>query len=174
MNAFILMLPFFFIRLIMFPARNSAASRRAGESAPMYTEGEKFAGNIYQLTSVAIFIYPIFMRAELDYSWQFWTGAVLYVLGIVLLAAAVIAFSAPDERGMATGGVYRFSRNPMYIAYFFTFLGIAALAKSPILLSLVVVNQLTVHWVILSEERMCVNEFGEAYEEYMKKVRRYI
>ena len=174
MNAFILMLPFFFLRLIVLPARNKAAGRRAGESAPLYTDGEKFAGNIYQLTSVAIFIYPVFMRVEFDYSWMFWVGAVLYIIGIVLLGAAVIAFAAPDEKGMATGGVYKLSRHPMYVSYFLVFLGITSLTKSPLLLSLVVVNQLTAHWVILAEERMCANEFGEAYEAYMKKVRRYI
>ena len=174
MNAFILMLPFFFVRLIVLPARNRAASKRAAESAPLYTDGEKFAGNIYQLTSVAIFIYPLFMRMELDYSWQFWVGAVLYVLGIALLTASVIAFANPDEHGLATGGVYRFSRHPMYISYFLTFLGITALTKSPILLSLTLVNQLSVHWVILAEERMCANEFGEDYEQYERRVRRYI
>ena len=174
MNAFILMLPFFFIRLIVLPARNRKASGRAAESAPMYTDGEKFAGNIYQLSSVAIFIYPVFMRVEFDFSWMFWVGAVIYVLGIVLLGASAIAFAAPDEQGLATGGVYNFSRNPMYISYFLTYLGITVLTKSPLLFSLVVVNQLTAHWVILAEERMCQHEFGDKYTEYMKRVRRYI
>ena len=96
MNAFILMLPFFFVRLIVLPVRNRAASSRAAESAPLYTGGEKFAGNLYQLTSVAIFIYPVLMRVEFDFSWQLWLGAVLYVLGIVLLTASVIAFANPD------------------------------------------------------------------------------
>lgn len=174
MNAFILMLPFFFVRLIVLPVRNRAASSRAAESAPLYTGGEKFAGNIYQLTSVAIFIYPVLMRVEFDFSWQLWLGAVLYVLGIVLLTASVIAFANPDGQGMVAGGIYRFSRNPMYISYFLTFLGITALAKSPMLLSLTLVNQLSVHWVILAEERMCVDEFGEDYKQYMQRVRRYI
>lgn len=173
MNAFILMLPFFFIRLIMLPTLNREAARRASDFAPTYG-GERFASTIYQLTSVAIFIYPFFMRVELDFSWQFWVGAVCYVLGIVLQAASVYAFAAPDENGLCTKGVYRFSRNPMYVAYFFVFIGITALSKSPLLLSLTVMFQVSGHWIILSEERWCLNQFGEAYENYMQRVRRYI
>ena len=174
MNAFILMLPFFFIRLIMLPTLNREAARRASDFAPTYGGGERFANTIYQLTSVAIFIYPFFMRVEFDFSWQFWVGAVCYVLGIVLQAASVDAFAAPDENGLCTKGVYRFSRNPMYVAYFFVFIGITALSKSPLLLSLTVMFQVSGHWIILSEERWCLNQFGEAYENYMQRVRRYI
>ena len=89
MNAFILMLPFFFVRLIVLPVRNRAASNRAAESAPLYTGGEKFAGNLYQLTSVAIFIYPVLMRVEFDFSWQLWLGAVLYVLCLLYTSRCV-------------------------------------------------------------------------------------
>lgn len=173
MNAFILMLPFFFIRLIMLPALNRDAARRAAEFAPVYG-GEKFAYTIYQLSSVAIFIYPFFMRAEFDFSWQFWVGAVLYALGIVLLAASVYAFAKPDEKGLCTGGVYRFSRHPMYVAYFLVFMGVTALAKSPLLLSLTVMFQISAHWIIISEERWCENQFGEDYERYESRVRRYL
>ncbi len=30
------------------------------------------------------------------------------------------------------------------------------------------------HWIILAEERWCVESFGESYREYMGSVRRYI
>lgn len=174
LNAFTLMLPFFAVRLVLLPLLNRGAAERAAHTAPVFDGWEKFAGNIYQLTSIAIFIYPVFMRAEPDFSWQFWTGAACYVLGIALCVASVVAYAKPDESGLVTGGVYRFSRNPMYIAYFFVFLGVTALTKSPILLSLVIVNQISVHWIILSEERWCLDTYGEAYESYMGRVRRYI
>ncbi|WP_442911269.1 methyltransferase [Lachnoclostridium sp. An196] len=31
----------------------------------------------------------------------------------------------PDENGLNTNGIYRFSRNPMYVAYFVCFTGMA-------------------------------------------------
>lgn len=172
MNAFILMLPFFLVRLVLLPVLSREASQRAAEFAPVYG-GERFAYTIYQLSNVAIFIYPFFMRVEFDFSWQFWVGAVCYLLGLALCTASVIAFAHPDGNGLNTNGVYRFSRHPMYVSYFFCFIGVAAMAKSPMLLALVIMFQISAHWIILSEERWCLNRFGEAYEEYMKKVRRY-
>jgi protein-S-isoprenylcysteine O-methyltransferase Ste14 len=36
------------------------------------------------------------------------------------------------------------------------------------------VFQISSHWIILSEERWCVKQFGDEYIDYMKRVRRYI
>lgn len=173
MNAFILMIPFFAVRLVLLPVLNRDAASRASNFAPVYG-GEKFAYNIYQLSSVAIFIYPFFMRAEFDFSWQFWVGTACYILGLILCVASVVAFAHPDGKGLNTNGVYRFSRNPMYVSYFLYFTGVAALAKSPVLLGLVIMLQVSTHWIILSEERWCIEPFGDDYKSYMQRVRRYI
>ncbi|WP_442929338.1 methyltransferase family protein [Natranaerovirga pectinivora] len=76
--------------------------------------------------------------------------------------------------GIKLNGLYRVSRNPMYIAYFICFIGCVLLTYSWILLMLVIVFQISSHWVILSEERWCIEKFGEEYIKYMNKVRRYI
>lgn len=51
----------------------------------------------------------------------------------------------PDDRGICRNGLYRFSRNPMYVAYFIYFLGCVLLAQSVVLLLLVCVFQLSAH-----------------------------
>jgi len=76
--------------------------------------------------------------------------------------------------GINLNGLYRVSRNPMYIAYFIYFLGCALLTHSLILLALLIGFQVSAHWIILSEERWCIKKFGEEYIKYMNKVRRYI
>ena len=93
---------------------------------------------------------------------------------MVLLALAVAAFASPAIKGVRRTGVYRFSRNPMYVAYFLCFLGCALLAQSPPLAVLVLVFQGSAHWVILAEERWCAGRFGEPYLQYMRSVRRYL
>lgn len=75
---------------------------------------------------------------------------------------------------MKETGLYRLSRNPMYVAYFICFLGMALLTRSVLFLGLVAVFQISAHWVILAEERWCLEQFGERYRRYMGKVRRYI
>lgn len=46
--------------------------------------------------------------------------------------------------------------------------------QSLVLLAIVLVFQITAHWIIRSEERWCIKQFGAEYIQYMEKVRRYI
>ena len=62
----------------------------------------------------------------------------------------------------------------MYVSYFICFAGCAFLTQSLILGGIVLVFQISAHWIILSEERWCMEKFGDSYVEYMKRVRRYI
>lgn len=85
-----------------------------------------------------------------------------------------INYAKPKKNGININGLYRFSRNPMYVSYFVYFLGCAMMTDSWILLVLTVVFQISSHWIILSEERWCMAKFGKEYKDYMEKVRRYI
>lgn len=62
----------------------------------------------------------------------------------------------------------------MYLSYFLCFLGCALLSRSLILLGVVLLFQVSAHWVILAEERWCREQFGDAYRAYQKEVRRYL
>ena len=101
-------------------------------------------------------------------------GLVLYLLGLVLCAVSVLHFAAPDQDGLNTQGIYRLSRNPMYLGYFVCFLGMALLTRAWVLLALVLVFQGSAHWIILAEEWWCQETFGEAYRQYRGRVRRYL
>ena len=101
-------------------------------------------------------------------------GLGVYLAGLGLLAAAVASFAAPAENGINKNGLYRVSRNPMYVAYFIFFLGCALLLQSPVLLGVVLLFQVSAHWIIRSEERWCLQTFSGEYQAYMKQVRRYL
>ena len=109
-----------------------------------------------------------------DCSWRFYVGTVLYLAGLCLCAVSMVNFSSPDDTGLNINGIYRFSRNPMYVAYFICFMGMAFLTQSLVLMGIIMIFQSSAHWIILAEERECRERFGKAYEEYMKTVRRYI
>jgi protein-S-isoprenylcysteine O-methyltransferase Ste14 len=102
------------------------------------------------------------------------SGLILLILSLILYCVSIIRFASPDALGINKTGLYRFSRNPMYVAFFFYFLGVCMLTRSWILLVILVIFQISVHFLITSEERWCREKFGEPYEEYMLKVRRYI
>ena len=90
------------------------------------------------------------------------------------MVVSIVNFAAPAEKGFHKNGLYRLSRNPMYVAYFVYFLGCALIVKSWIVLGFLLVFQIAAHWIILSEERWCVQRFGEEYLQYMEQVRRYL
>ena len=62
----------------------------------------------------------------------------------------------------------------MYMAYFICFVGMALLTQSPLLLGIVLIFQFSAHWIVLAEERWCLEKFGDAYTRYKNQVRRYL
>lgn len=173
MNAFILLIPFLLIRFVLLGYLNKEAVGRVAYFAPMF-KNEKWAYWIYQITNVFIFIYLCFVTIKVDYTWYFYVGMICYILGLLLCAWTIITFSKPSNTQLHTKGLYQFSRNPMYLSYFICFIGCAIVTQSIVLLVIVLLFQISSHWIILAEERWCKNQFGEKYKQYLKKVRRYI
>ena len=173
MHSILLLVPFLVVRFLLLSALDKKAVQRAAHFVPMQGR-EKTAYYIYQISNIVLFIYLFFLTVKLDFSWQFYVGTVLYLTGLCLCAASMVNFSSPDDTGLNINGIYRFSRNPMYVAYFVCFTGMACLTRSWILLGLTLVFQISGHWIILSEERWCAEKFGDAYEQYRRRVRRYI
>lgn len=173
MTSALLLIPFFLIRFGLMSALNREAVARAAYFAPL-SGRERPAYWVYQVSNGAILIFLLCLRVRTAPSALFFAGAALCLAGLALLAASVADFCAPSESGMHVNGLYRFSRNPMYLAYFVYFLGCALLTQSAALLALVAAFQVSAHWIIRSEERWCVRQFGEAYVQYMGRVRRYL
>lgn len=173
MNGFWLLLPFLAVRFGLLLIIRKSAIQRAGYFAPVQGT-EKIAYYIYQVSNIGLFLYLLVTAVKIDFSLYFYLGFICYILGIVLCAISIRCFASPNAEGLNINGIYQFSRNPMYVAYFIYFIGMSLLTQSLILLRIVIIFQVSAHWIILSEERWCIKRFGKSYEEYMKKVRRYI
>lgn len=172
MNAFWTIIPIILIRYGLLSIINKKALARARFFAPLIGR-EKIAYWVYQITTLLILLCLLLLKIRTG-SVLFYIGLIIYGLGIILFAISIIDYAEPNMSGMNLAGVYRVSRNPMYVAYFISFLGCAFLTHSWILLVVLIVFQVSAHWIILSEERWCVEKFGEEYIKYMKKVRRYV
>lgn len=85
-------------------------------------------------------------------------------------------FALPNNEQMElkTCGIYRFSRNPMYVGLALVCIASCVYFPHPINIALAFICIWIHHKVILSEERFLEKAFGEKYMEYKKKVRRYI
>lgn len=107
-------------------------------------------------------------------------GAVVLVAGIAALLEAFARFAlegrgtpapvAPTER-LVVGGLYRFVRNPMYLAVGATIVGQALVLLRAILLGYAAVFFLAVAaFVRWYEEPTLARRYGEQYEAYRRAV----
>ncbi len=81
------------------------------------------------------------------------------------------------DRGkvLVTSGVYRFTRNPMYLGMTLVLCGYALWLARPISALGPVLFVAFITWLqILPEERAMRAKFGAAYEAYMRATRRWI
>jgi protein-S-isoprenylcysteine O-methyltransferase Ste14 len=110
-------------------------------------------------------------------------GASLVVVGIALFASAVTKFRAartpvPARKpttAIVRTGHYRFSRNPIYLAFSLLQLGIAIWLNSLWLLATLVGAVALIHFVVVPrEEEYLERRFGSRYLEYKASVRRWL
>jgi len=75
---------------------------------------------------------------------------------------------------LVTNGTFSISRNPIYIAFIAFFIGIFTAYPNIATLIFLFLLAMTVHRQILREENFLKIHYGKEYDEYCKKVRRYI
>lgn len=83
----------------------------------------------------------------------------------------------PFERSSAlvTGGVFRITRNPMYLGMALIVLGAALLLGSATPLAVVILLALLLDRAFISpEEEMLADTFGDQFQEYRGRDRRWI
>lgn len=173
MSGYFLLFPFIVIRFLLLYTLEREAPKRAGKFAPIYGK-EWIAYSVYQLSTLGIVIYLFLLSYQTDLSLYYVMSTMVYSSGLVLLSGSTLHFAFPSSKGLNTRRFYRWTRHPMYVSYFVYFIGCALLTRSVLLFCIVMTFQLSAHWIILSEERWCIEQFGSEYIEYMKKVRRYV
>jgi protein-S-isoprenylcysteine O-methyltransferase Ste14 len=107
-------------------------------------------------------------------------GAVLLAVGVAVLVHAFARFvvegvgtPAPvaPTKNLVVGGLYRYVRNPMYVAVLATIVGQALLLGRLVLLPYAAVVAVAfVTFVRLYEEPTLRRQFGEQYEAYRRAV----
>ncbi len=112
----------------------------------------------------------------------YWT---LLALGLLVVAAGILSFRRarttvnpmkPDNASsLVTSGIYRFTRNPMYVGDVLILLAVVVFFSNPLGLAGVV---LFIAWMNLlqipAEERALRARFGDAYNAYRARVRRWV
>ena len=115
-SGLLLLFPFLLLRFGLLGRLGRDGLGRAAHIPPMGGR-ERLAYWVYQLSSAGVLVCLCAQRAEVDGAWPFWAGLVLYLLGVALCAGAVVSFGRPSPGPFREDGLYRFSRNPMYVSF---------------------------------------------------------
>jgi len=116
---------------------------------------------------------------------SFWLGlgSLLSMLGFLLRVWATVHFYARKMRVISlepqgafiTSGPYRFSRNPLYLGgNVLVFFGAALFVGSPTGLVATVLHLPLMDWFIRREEAQLERRFGEDWQNYKRRVRRWL
>ena len=139
-----------------------------------------FAGTMFGVAYVAPGIsYPLPARFALA------LALALVVFGGAVAFAGVVAFrikrttvnplTSSASSSVVSGGIYRVSRNPMYLGFFLALAGWALyLSNADAVLLLPAFVAYLTQYQIKPEERALLAKFGPEFAHYMARVRRWV
>jgi len=147
---------------------------------PVLFYSGKFAGYFTWIVLLLSLVeINIFKPNEYGYSISF--AIIIMTLGLVIASLSLLDLGPSTRLGLPSEetdfiekGVYRYSRNPMYVG--FNLITIASIigTMNIIILILGLYSILIYHYIIIAEEKFMEERFGNNYVEYRNRVRRYV
>ena len=137
-----------------------------------------------------VFLFSVLVQRWIPLSTSFFKTQTAMIIGLILLATGLI-FNIPaliqfiktkntivtvkPATSLQTSGIYRLTRNPMYVSLLLFYAGIAFFIGNwwTVLLLPLLILVIT-FYVIRHEEKYLERSFGETYMEYKRRVRRWI
>lgn len=110
-------------------------------------------------------------------------GGIVLAVGVVIAGWGLILFrkarttTIPGRASneLITSGPYQFSRNPMYVGLSIAYLGEAGLLRQTWPILLLPLTLAYLNWIVIPVEEGRLREvFGNAYQEYCSRVRRWL
>jgi protein-S-isoprenylcysteine O-methyltransferase Ste14 len=174
-NAWVLMLIFplqpHLLRVVDKAVGTGDIFKKMGE-APT-DKGQKRANMIFMVIQWALYLFSIFLPLKLGTPW-FYAGLATYLAGLGMLLAAMVNAAAAPAGQIFSGGMYRWSRHPAYLAMSLVYSAVGVAAAAWIFLCLAAVLVLLLRSQALVEEHECLVRYGNEYREYMHKTPRWL
>ena len=101
-------------------------------------------------------------------------GLLFTVISLINLGRSTRLGIPNGETVFKTNGLYRISRNPMYLGFDLMTLASMMYFLNPFVILLGAYSIVVYHLIILAEEKYLPGRFGEKYLDYKENVKRYI
>ena len=165
-----------------------AQKRRGIQTRQIGRRKEKSIHTVEVLMSIATLAAPIAQLLSIAFGWSYlptnarFTGFCVGMLGDVIFLLSVLCMRDSwragipdkDKTELVTTGIYRFSRNPAFLGFDFMYVGVLLLYGNLLTLGFSLFAMIMLHLQILHEERFLASTFGEPYQEYCRRVFRYL
>ena len=175
-NAWILSIILYVAAFVPLSMNNEKVEKRM-EGEPKGSEQKKVARIVHVITHVIIMpftlIYSIFLPLQLG-MWWFYTGLLIYLLGLVMVFMVSISFSSAPLGEPLSKGVYAISRHPQYLGGFLAYAGIGIACASWVFLLCALVWIVSWQFAVDEEERILLEKYGDEYRQYMNQTPRWI
>ena len=111
-----------------------------------------------------------------------WTGLGTTAIGIAFFIVAMLTMADSwragipdkDRTELVQNGIYRISRNPAFVGFDLMYIGLLLAFPNILHLLFALFPVIMLDLQIRQEEEFCREAFGREYEEYRKRVRRYL
>jgi len=111
-----------------------------------------------------------------------WFGIFIFFEGVLFLCFSLLYLGRYTKLGLPktdsielqTKGIYRLSRNPMYLGLILVAIASVMIVPNPFNLIFTLTGIAIHHKIILNEEKFLTERFGEAYLSYKKSASRYL
>jgi protein-S-isoprenylcysteine O-methyltransferase Ste14 len=158
--------------LIFLAIINKEAVKRLNDTS-WYRPQDKKASQITMVFMIIIVIYSVWLPLQPGSIW-FYIGLILYIIGTISNLIALHNYGTTPAGEPIIKGMYKLSRNPLYVCWVVVLLGMSIACLSIPLLILSILYSIPTHFLILGEERYCLETYGESYKQYMSRVPRYL
>jgi protein-S-isoprenylcysteine O-methyltransferase Ste14 len=170
-NAWILVIP---LLIIMFSDMKITSSRESGrEGTFKLTKKENQLTYLVFLPMIISYIYAIFLPLQSEITWLY-CGLIIYIFGAVFTIITIQNFATTPKDKVITKGLYRFTRNPMYVGLVLLQIGIGIACSSWLYLLLTLTLMILLNANTSAEERYCFHLYGDEYQKYKVKTPRWI
>jgi len=114
---------------------------------------------------------------------------IIKIIGIVLLGLSLflgiiastnlktswrVGVLKSQKVDLVNNGLYKYSRNPYFISYFISYLGLLFISPTIILSVIIIITIISFNMMIKKEEKYLKDIHGDKYTNYCKKTPRYL
>ncbi|MCI5938430.1 MAG: isoprenylcysteine carboxylmethyltransferase family protein [Bacilli bacterium] len=141
-----------------------------------------------KIFTILMFLVEVF-SIIIDDNWYYiYESPVLKIIGLILILLGDVIFflsvyymktswrvGIDETRNdkLITNGIYRISRNPAFLGFDLTYLGLALVFPNPIMIIFTIILIWLFDDQIMIEEEYLERKYKEEYLEYKKKTKRY-